>query len=117
FTFMESIIILCMVILGGSGSIQGVVIGALAVIVLQLQILKDASNYLTSLTTAGILNLPAWLNPAKYERLIFGLILVLMCIFRPNGMVPEKRTLKIRERLGLKPKTPAEPQTDAKEGA
>jgi len=119
FTFMESIIILCMVILGGSGSIQGVIIGALAVIVLQLQILKDASNFLTSLTTSGILNLPTWLNPAKYERLIFGLILVLMCIFRPNGMLPEKRVLKIKQKLGFKPKTPdaGAPQADAKEGA
>lgn len=119
FTFMESIIILCMVILGGSGSIQGVIIGALAVIALQLQILKDASNFLTSLTTSGILNLPAWLNPAKYERLIFGLILVLMCIFRPHGMLPEKRVLRIKQKLGFKPKNPTgdEPQTTAKEGA
>jgi branched-chain amino acid transport system permease protein len=118
FTFMESIIILCMVILGGSGSMQGVIIGALAVVTLQLQVLKDVSNFLTSLTTSGVLNLPAWLNPAKYERLIFGLILVLMCIFRPNGMVPEKRVLKIKEKLGFKPKTPiaGKPAGDVKEG-
>ena len=118
FTFMESIVILCMVILGGTGSIQGVIIGALAVIVLQLQILKDGSNYLTSLATAGILNLPAWLNPAKYERLIFGLILVLMCIFRPNGMIPEKRVLKMKEKLGLQPNAQVESKDDAvsKEG-
>lgn len=118
FTFMESIVILCMVILGGSGNMTGVIIGALAVVVLQLQILKDVSSYLTSLTTAGILNLPAWLNPAKYERLIFGLILVLMCIFRPNGLLPEKRVLKIKEKLGIKPKTPALGDADApsKEG-
>jgi branched-chain amino acid transport system permease protein len=91
-----------MVILGGTGSVQGVIIGALAVIVLQLQILKDASNYLTALTTSGVLDLPSWLNPAKYERLIFGLILVLMCIFRPNGILPEKRVLKMKEKLGFK---------------
>jgi len=115
FTFMESIIILCMVILGGSGNMQGVVIGALAVIVLQLQILKDVSNYLTQLATNGALNLPAWLNPAKYERLIFGLILVLMCIFRPNGISPEKRVLKIRQRLGFAPKDSGLPPLDAKE--
>lgn len=116
FTFMESIVILCMVILGGTGSMTGVIIGALAVIVLQLQILKDASSYLTSLTTAGILNLPSWLNPAKYERLIFGLILVLMCIFRPNGLIPEKRVLQIKEKLGLKPKADAGGNAASKEG-
>ena len=118
FTFMESIVILCMVILGGSGSLQGVIIGALAVVVLQLQILKDASNYLTSLTSAGILNLPQWLNPAKYERLIFGLILVLMCIFRPNGILPEKRVLSIKAKLGFAPQESAakEADTASKEG-
>lgn len=118
FTFMESIIILCMVILGGTGSLQGVIIGALAVIALQLQILKDVSNYLTTLTTTGVLNLPTWLNPAKYERLIFGLILVLVCIFRPNGLIPEKRRLQIVAKLGIKPKAKAEgkPEAETKEG-
>lgn len=104
FTFMESIVILCMVILGGTGNVTGVIIGALAVIVLQLQILKDVSEFFTSLTASGVLNLPAQLNPAKYERLIFGLILVLMCIFRPKGILPEKRTLNVKALLGRKEK-------------
>lgn len=118
FTFMESIVILCMVILGGTGSIKGVIVGALAVVLLQLQILKDAANYLTALTASGVLNLPMWLNPAKYERLIFGLILVLMCIFRPNGLFPEKRVLRIKEKLGFKPKASAKDSAEipAKEG-
>jgi branched-chain amino acid transport system permease protein len=95
---MESVIILCMVILGGSGSQRGVIIGALAVVVLQLQILKDLSEFFTRLATSGVLVLPAGLNPAKYERLIFGLILVLMCIFRPKGLLPEKRFLSFKRR-------------------
>lgn len=98
FTFIESIIILCMVILGGTGSQRGVIIGALAVVVLQLQILKDVSAFFTQLATSGALVLPAGLNPAKYERLIFGLILVLMCIFRPKGLLPEKRFLSFIKR-------------------
>ena len=98
FTFMESVIILCMVILGGTGSQRGVIIGALAVVVLQLQILKDLSEFFTGLATSGVLVLPAGLNPAKYERLIFGLILVLMCIFRPKGLLPEKRFLSFKRR-------------------
>ena len=98
FTFTESIIILCMVILGGTGSQRGVIIGALAVVVLQLQILKDVSEFFTSLATSGALVLPAGLNPAKYEKLVFGLILVLMCIFRPKGLLPEKRVLSLKRR-------------------
>ncbi len=102
FTFMESIVILCMVILGGSGNSTGVIIGALAVVVLQLQILKDLSQFFNTLSQSGVLHLPAQLNPAKYERLIFGLILVFMCIFRPKGILPEKRMLNIKALLGGK---------------
>jgi len=98
FTFTESIVILCMVILGGNGSQRGVIIGALMVVVLQLQILKDLSEFFTQLTTSGVLNIPARLNPAKYEKLVFGLILVLMCVFRPGGLLPEKRILHFKKR-------------------
>lgn len=31
------------------------------------------------------------MDPAKYERLVFGLILVLMMIYRPQGLIPEAR--------------------------
>lgn len=101
FTFMESILILCMVILGGTGNMTGVIIGALAVVTLQLQILKDVSEFFVQLTATGGLTLPAWMNPAKYEKLIFGLVLVLMCIFRPAGILPETRRLQIKKKLGL----------------
>jgi branched-chain amino acid transport system permease protein len=36
-------------------------------------------------------DLPTQLEPAKYERMIFGIILVLMMIFRPQGILPAKR--------------------------
>jgi branched-chain amino acid transport system permease protein len=36
-------------------------------------------------------DLPTQLEPAKYERMIFGIILVLMTIFRPQGFLPAKR--------------------------
>jgi len=93
FTFMESMTILCMVILGGLGSTKGVVIGAMAVVTLQLEILKDISAFFVQLSNRGILNIPSNLSPINYERLIFGLIMVLMCIFRPGGIMPEKRLL------------------------
>lgn len=93
FGFMESIGILAMVIMGGMGNISGVIIGALAVVVLQLHVLKEFSNFLRELTVAGIIKIPSQLDPAKYERLVFGLILVLMCIFRPQGFLPAKRTI------------------------
>jgi len=98
FTFMESIGVLAMIILGGMGSIPGAILGATVVTVLNLQILKGFSLWLNELRNAGtvilgynLANLPTQLEPAKYERMIFGLILVLMMIFRPQGILPAKR--------------------------
>lgn len=95
FGFMESIGILAMILLGGMGSIAGVMTGAAAVIILQLHILKELSGYLVGLSNSGIINLPSQLDPAKYERLVFGLILIIMCIVRPKGILPVKRKLHI----------------------
>jgi len=98
FTFLESIGVLAMVILGGMGSIPGAVLGATVVTVLNLQVLKGLSLWLNELKNAGVVvfgyslaNLPTQLEPAKYERMIFGVILVLMMIFRPQGIFPVRR--------------------------
>ena len=98
FTFMESIGVLAMVILGGMGSIPGAVLGATVVTVLNLQVLKGFSLWLNELRNAGVpilglnlADLPTQLEPAKYERMVFGLILVLMMIFRPQGILPARR--------------------------
>ena len=98
FTFLESIGVLAMVILGGMGSIPGAIIGATVVTVLNLQVLKGLSLWLNELKNAGVVvlgyslaDLPTQLEPAKYERMIFGIILVLMMIFRPQGIFPARR--------------------------
>ena len=98
FTFLESIGVLAMVILGGMGSIPGAVVGATVVTVLNLQVLKGLSLWLNELKNAGVTvfglslaDLPTQLEPAKYERMIFGMILVLMMIFRPQGILPARR--------------------------
>jgi len=102
FTLLQSITILAMVILGGMGSIQGAILGAAAVTLLNIEVLKSLSDGLNHLRQTGFTidlgffeynfsNLSSQLEPAKYERMIFGLIMVLMMIFRPAGMIPEKR--------------------------
>lgn len=66
FTFMDSAMILSMVVLGGMGSIVGV---ALAALVLTL--------------------LPEYLRAfSEYRMLIFGLLMVTMMVFRPLGIIP-----------------------------
>ena len=101
FTFMESIGVLAMIILGGMGSIPGAILGAAVVTILNLQVLKGMSLWLNELRNAGVsifgfnlADLPTQLEPAKYERMVFGLILVLMMIFRPQGILPAKRRVR-----------------------
>jgi branched-chain amino acid transport system permease protein len=113
FTFLESIGVLAMVILGGMGSIPGAVLGATAVTVLNLQVLKGLSLWLNELKNAGVTilgfnlaDLPTQFEPAKYERMIFGLILVLMMIFRPQGILPARR----RQRELAEPAAATNPQ-------
>ncbi|MGH7875179.1 MAG: ABC transporter permease subunit [Candidatus Binatia bacterium] len=103
FTFMESIGVLAMVILGGMGSIPGAVLGATGVTILNLQLLKGLSLWLNGLRQSGaelvipfvgsypLSQLPAQFEPAKYERMVFGLILILMMVFRPQGILPPRQ--------------------------
>jgi len=73
FTFLESAIILSIVVLGGMGSIIGVVFGALILILMP--------EYLRALS--------------EYRMLAFGAILVCMMIFRPQGLISNiRRTYK-----------------------
>ena len=65
FTFLESAMILSIVVLGGMGSIVGVIIGAFILILLP--------EYLRAFS--------------EYRMLLFGLIMVVMMIFRPQGIV------------------------------
>jgi branched-chain amino acid transport system permease protein len=103
FTFMESIGVLAMVILGGMGSVPGAILGATGVTILNLQLLKGLSLWLNSLRQSGMVlslpllgsyslaELPVQFEPAKYERMVFGLILIVMMIFRPQGILPPRQ--------------------------
>ncbi|MGP0586115.1 branched-chain amino acid ABC transporter permease [Paenibacillus timonensis] len=90
FTLLESITILVMVLLGGMGSVPGVILGAALVTILNLQVLTELTNWLNQLTLQGVIHLPSSISPSKMQRLIFGAILVLVAIFRPNGLITAK---------------------------
>jgi branched-chain amino acid transport system permease protein len=100
FTFLQSVGVLTMVILGGIGSITGVIVGATLVTLLNIQVLQSFSLYLSGLRQSGaVIPLLNWhwsslsnqLDPSKYQRLIFGLLLVIMMIYRPAGLLPAAR--------------------------
>jgi branched-chain amino acid transport system permease protein len=69
FTFFESILILSMVVLGGIGSIPGVILGAV-ILVLLPEALRGVSDY---------------------RMLLFGAAMILMMVVRPKGMIGQMR--------------------------
>jgi branched-chain amino acid transport system permease protein len=84
FFFNISVFLLCMVILGGMGSVWGVII---------------AGSLLAWLNIEGLANIGSWLKAetpldfevAKYQFGIYGVIIVLIMLFRPTGLIPERR--------------------------
>jgi len=69
FTLWESIIILMAVVIGGTGSIPGVIGGAI--------LLKLLPEYFRAL--------------AQYRMLIYGIAMILVILFKPDGLIPRKR--------------------------
>lgn len=87
FDYFQSIGVLSMVILGGMGNIAGVLVGAVVVTLLNLMVLPTISEVMQS----QFPNINPNLDPSKYQRLIFGFVLVFMMLFRPEGLVPSER--------------------------
>lgn len=69
FSFMESCMLFCIVLIGGMGSIPGIIIGSAAV------------SLFPEIFRAF----------ARYRMLIFGAAMVIMMVFRPGGIWPRKR--------------------------
>jgi branched-chain amino acid transport system permease protein len=84
FYFNFSIFLLCMVILGGMGSIWGVILGGLILGYLNVQGLSVIGGKLQE--DVGI-----DFDPTKYQFGIYGVIIVAMMLFRPTGLLPERR--------------------------
>ena len=92
FNFDASVGILAMVVLGGLGSIQGALLGAFIVSVLNFQILPALGTLFNDLRNAGV-PLSTAFEVSKYQRFIFGIILIVMMIFRPQGLIAAARRL------------------------
>jgi branched-chain amino acid transport system permease protein len=89
FFFNISIIILCMVIVGGMGNIYGVVLGAVVLSYLNFKGLDKIGERINQgIDTVGI---DATVDIPKYKFLLFGVILVVMMVFRPEGLIPSAR--------------------------
>ncbi len=84
FNLWESILILCMIVLGGMGHIPGVILGAIL-----LTVLPEALRYIGDWQRAALGHVVV--DPNDLRMLVFGLALVLMMIYRPAGMIPSRQ--------------------------
>ncbi len=92
FQFPVSVMILVMIVLGGMGSVPGVVVGALLLQLLQSWFLQDLTQWLHALgRLVGSVALQE-IQLAQTIELIFGIILVTMMLYRRQGLIPATRT-------------------------
>jgi branched-chain amino acid transport system permease protein len=87
FSFQISVIVLVMVIVGGMGNIWGVIAGATLISWLNFTGLDKIGDWINS----GIPGTGNDIVIAKYKFGIFGALLVLMMLFRPEGLIPSAR--------------------------
>jgi branched-chain amino acid transport system permease protein len=83
FYFNISVFLLCMVILGGMGSIWGVILGGMILGYLNVE---GLATFGSKLQEGGV-----DFDPTKYQFGFYGVIIVVMMLFRPEGLIPERR--------------------------
>jgi branched-chain amino acid transport system permease protein len=84
FTLWESILVLCMIVLGGMGNLPGVILGAVL-----LTMIPEALRYIGDLQRATLGHVVV--DPADLRMLLFGVALVAMMLFRPAGLLPSRQ--------------------------
>jgi branched-chain amino acid transport system permease protein len=91
FMFPVSVMVLVMIVLGGMGSVYGVVVGAVILQLLQSWFLQDLTQWTHAL---GRVVGSSWLQQLDLVQsieLIFGIVLVLMMLYRRQGLIPARR--------------------------
>jgi branched-chain amino acid transport system permease protein len=91
FAFNISIIVLCMVILGGMGNIYGVILGAIILQGLNFYLLPQINTWVHAIGNAVGSPALSQADIPKYNFLLFGVILVLMMVLRPEGIIPNRQ--------------------------
>jgi branched-chain amino acid transport system permease protein len=93
-----------------------VILGAVIVTLLNLHVLTSLSlqlnalkniDYVVPIINFHIRDIPQQLDPSKYQPFVFGLILVLMMLFRPAGLLPEaRRKMELQKRAAAPEEDP-----------
>jgi branched-chain amino acid transport system permease protein len=94
FAFSFSIFVLAMIILGGLGSIWGVVLGAIALSYINKYLIPDVFDKWANSLHLGF-------QPSDLSFGIFGFLLVIIMLLRPEGLLPERRRkIELTEGVG-----------------
>ncbi|MBC5826008.1 MAG: branched-chain amino acid ABC transporter permease [Candidatus Eremiobacteraeota bacterium] len=88
FDFNTSVMILAAIVLGGMGNLIGVLFGSAIIGLLNFFVLPQSSNWAHSLGTALHMDFLQGVDLNAYRFMIYGIILVLVMLFRPEGLVP-----------------------------
>jgi ABC-type branched-subunit amino acid transport system permease subunit len=93
FNSTDSFVYLAMVVIGGLGSIPGVILGAIIVYSLNELILAQLDSIATNPSSFlyGFKQLFPAFNFTDIRNLLFGLLLIIIMIFRPEGLIPSAR--------------------------
>ena len=89
FSFAISILVLVMVVVGGMGNIYGVMLGALVLEYLNFKGLEKIGDGINN--TIDLVGIDQTVEIPKYKTLIFGALLVIMMLLRPEGLIPSAR--------------------------
>ncbi len=91
FSFGDSIIYIAMVVLGGIGSIPGVILGAVIIAALNLYILIQFNVFASGLAPSDPLFFIHGIDFSLLRNFIFGGMLIVMMLLRPEGLIPSAR--------------------------
>jgi len=89
YDFQVSILALCIVIVGGMGNVGGVLLGALVIMGFNSIVLETLTDFLKAHQLISSSNVFA--APGNWKYMLYGLALILMMRFRPEGLLPSQQ--------------------------
>jgi branched-chain amino acid transport system permease protein len=107
YDFQQSVIILCIVIVGGMGNVSGVLLGALIMVGFNGIVLTKLTDLMNR---NGLVGANVLASPSNWKFLIYGLALILMMRLKPEGLLPARDVQAVLHPDAEPPVPPPRPQ-------